>query len=121
MDMEKFLSRHNIGNETFENLVEESSDYGAAFKGRISRLEDENEKLKKEYFGLQFDFDEKLKEHRERYVKHMNDTIRLEKENEELKKENEKLKEQLDTANEDEEKGHHWVRMSDGEEVKVIH
>ena len=43
------------------------------------------EQSQKELFGLQFHFNKKNKEHKERYVHLMNNKIRLEKENEELK------------------------------------
>ena len=105
MDMEQFLSKHNIDKDTFETLVEESSDYDLPTKERISRLEqqeknvgwlvelikkgeEENEKLK-----------EQLIEEKEKYItKCQIDLLKtkkideIEKENEALKKENEKLK-----------------------------
>tara|TARA_R100000951_G_scaffold89709_1_gene77831 strand:+ start:30 stop:410 length:381 start_codon:yes stop_codon:yes gene_type:complete len=57
------------------------------------------EQSQEELFGLRFDFDEKNKEHTERYVNLMNYKIQLEKEKEKLKEEveekNKELKEQF--------------------------
>lgn len=173
MDMEQFLSQHNIGIETFENLVEESSDYGPSFKGRISQLEQENEKLKeeiKELFkinpvGLMKELEKENEELKEKITCLESDSHNevsmaeydeLKEENEELKKENKKMEAflsglkikvvKLDQVKEDgwdcyglalmtpqkdeededeepeiEELGHHWVRTSDGQEIKVVH
>jgi cell division protein FtsB len=49
------------------------------------------------YKELQFDFDEKNKEHTERYVHLMKNHIQLEKENEELKKDNKQFEEKQET------------------------
>lgn len=61
----------------------------------IVSLQVENKKLKEqsqeELFGLRFDFDEKNKEHTERYVNLMNYKIQLEKENKALKEQVENI------------------------------
>ena len=96
--MEQFLSKHNIDKDTFETLVEESSDYDLPTKERISRLEqqeknvgwlvelikkgeEENEKLK-----------EQLVEEKEKYITKCQIDLLKTKKIEELKKENKELK-----------------------------
>ena len=109
MDMEQFLSRHNIDNETFERLVEESSDYDLPPKLPISfsnmtidqfidNLEEIYECKGEGYIKcLQKIKDEKGRENTLWY------------EIEKLKKENEKLKRHVLIANEYcESRGYKW-------------
>ena len=74
--------------ETIESKLQERLHYKELYKKKFKQSQ-------KELFGLQFDFDQKNKEHTERYVNLMNTKIRLEKENEKLKKEKEQLEHDL--------------------------
>lgn len=165
MDMEQFLARHNIGNETFENLVEESSDYGPSFKRAAAaarQLEQENEELKKENeklkeqletaneycasWGYHWDAQEEVYvnedvsacgvragvcvDYKDDDVKYYIDGGRIAV----LKDGREVMSKDDDDGDDDPneyygrhkdevdlDQGHHWVRTSDGQEIKVVH
>jgi len=73
MDMQQFLSRHNIGSETLEGLVEKSSDYDLPQKVDYKKLYEEqlkeNEKLKAQCecdddgYAISDWFNEKMEKH----------------------------------------------------------